>query len=159
MTQVASVNYDLKRVYLHADTVTNGFDVIAAHFEIKALREANLNGEQNRKHFLSAEGKFKKNLSGTKFTPRFGLLDVGWRFVPYGLVSHQLSLLVEIISVDSLSDRELFDRSTLTVNVDIDAIYKENEITVVAVGSGVTAQDKIDIIQGTKSAIFNAESN
>lgn len=146
MTQVADVNYDTKRIFLHADTVTQGFDIIAAYFEINVLRQANANGEQLRAHMLSAEGYIPEG--GGKFTQRYGLLRPGWRIVPYDGVSHSLVVSVKPVSQDGLSGRDVFDRAGLLVAVGIDEAYDKVEIIQVTSGSGVTEQDKTDIITG-----------
>ena len=143
MTHVASVDYDNKRIHCHADTVGSGFDIIAAYFEINALREANASGEQNRAHMLSAEGNIPKG--GGNFTPNYGLLASGWRVVPYPSVSHTLSLTSEPVSADGLSGRDAFDRSTLSVIVEIDESYEKIEIREVNTGSGVDPADITDI--------------
>lgn len=138
MAQVASVDYDAKRIHLHADTVVSGFDVILAYFEINALRAANANGEQNRAHCLSAEGNIAKG--GGKFTPRFGLLSPGWRLVPYSGVSHELLLKAEILSPDSggLSDRQVFDRTLLPPSIDVDIDVDYQQVEIIRVNTGGT---------------------
>jgi hypothetical protein len=152
MTQVSSVDYDAKRIHLHSDTVVNGFDIVAAYFEINALRQANTTGEQNRAHCLSAEGNISKG--GGLFTPRYGLLEPGWRVVPYDGVSHSLVMLVEPVSKDGLSGRDVFDRSPPfppSIDVDRDVGYSQFEVVTIATGSAVLDQDKTDI----KNLIFN----
>lgn len=150
MSQVASVNYDTKRVFLHADTVANGFDVIAAYFEINALRAANAAGEQNRKHCMSAEGNIAKTL--TTFTPRYGYIEPGWRFVPHDTGagnSYNLDLLCEIVSKDQVTDRDVFDRSGVACTVNIDPVYEKVEIREVVVGGGgaPTAAENADAVR------------
>lgn len=143
MAQVSSVDFVNKRIYLHADTVTSGIDSFLVYDEIRALFAANANGEQNHPLMLSKEGNFNKG--GGRYTAKYAVYDAGWRIVPYGGVAHNLTIMVEIVSKDQLSDRDVFDRSSLAVTVDIDIGYKQNEVITVATGSGVTSQDKIDI--------------
>lgn len=133
MTQVANVNYNTKRILLHPDTVVSGFDCIAAYFEINALRQANANNEQNYRHMLSAEGNIPKG--GGNYTPRYALSDTGWRYIPYPNVSHTLSLLTEPVSQDGLSGRDVFDRTSLSVLVEIDEVYEKIEIREVNTGT------------------------
>jgi hypothetical protein len=135
MTQINSVDYAAKRIHLHADTVTQGFDVIGAHFELKAFAFINASSEQNYSSPTSAEGNLAKG--NGLFTPRFGLIASGWRFVPYDQVSHILRILVETISKDLLVDRDVFDRSTLpaSITVDIDSVYDKVEIREIETGN------------------------
>lgn len=147
MAQVASVDYTTKRIHLHADTVINGFDVIAAHFEINALVRANANGEQNFGPCLSAEGKIPKG--GGKFTPRYGLLEPGWRIVPYNATSHVLAINVEVLSPDGggLSGRDVFDRTPLPPSIEVQIDHNWDQVEVIEVNTG-----------GTTPALYPAES-
>lgn len=153
---VASVDYDTKRVTLHADTVLNGFDVIAAYFEINALRAANAAGEQYRRHCMSAEGNIAKTL--TTFTPRYGYIEPGWRFVPHDTgvgQSYNLDLLCEIVSKDQLTDRDVFDRAGVACVVNIDPVYEKVEIRTVNTG-GTTGPTAAEIAAGVMVALFAA---
>ena len=156
MTQVANVDYGLKRIYCHADTVASGFDIIAAYFEINVLRYNNVNNAQNYYHMLSAEGNIAKG--GGTFTPKYGLLQSGWRVVPYDQVSHTLNVLSEPVSLDGLSGRDVFDRSGILLNIDIDEMYEKIEIREVNTGSAVTAQNVTDIAAATANTAFTATS-
>jgi hypothetical protein len=141
MAQVSSVDYDAKRIHLHSDTVVNGFDVIAAHFEINALVKANANGEQNRAACLSAEGRIPKG--GGKFTPRYGLLKPGWRIVPYNGVSHVLAINVEVLSPDlgGLSGRDVFDRTPLPPSIEVQIDHNWDQVEVIEVNTGAVSVD------------------
>ncbi len=156
-TNIKSVDYDNKRVHLHSDTVANGFDAIAAYFEIQALIQINANGEQNRlSPYLGAEGKIKKT-NKPSYTPRFAYTKTGWRFVPYNAVSHRLSLLCEIVSEESLTDADVFDLSGLSVNVHIGSDYDQVEIIEINTGGSLTIeQDAKLFANATKSDVFNA---
>ena len=72
----------------------------------------------------------------------------GWRPVPYGLVSHELQIVVEMLSFEGLSDRALFDRSTISpsVSIDITPVYEKIEIREVATG-GLTNQQAIMLME------------
>ena len=50
MTQIASEDYVNKRIYLHADTVTSGFDPAVMQQEHRALRRLNANDERNQRN-------------------------------------------------------------------------------------------------------------
>jgi len=159
MAQVASVDYDTKRVFLHADTVSAGFDVIAAYFEINALRAANAFGEQNRVHCMSAEGNIQKTT--TTFTPRYGYVEPGWRFVPYDTgasTSYNLDLLAEIVSKDQLTDRDVFDRSGVAATVNIDPIYEKVEIRVITTGGSSLTTEEHDKLMAVPSAATNTSA-
>lgn len=128
MTQVASIDFATKRIFLHLDTVTNGFDPVLAHFDIKALVSANAT-YQGYKMPTSAEGNVSKG--GGKYTPKFVFMQTSWRWVPYALVSHTLYLKAESISsTEGLTDSFLFDRSTLSPSIYVDIVpdYEKIEI-------------------------------
>lgn len=144
MAQIASVDWDLKRYYLHQDTVTAGFDAWLAVAEIKLLQQLNVNGEQNYELFMQRQGKFKK--SEGVFTERFVTTSAGWRGVPYDSVAHSLRLLTELVSDDGVSNRDAFDRSSISVNVDIDNAFGQVEFREIAIGSGVVPQDLTDFV-------------
>lgn len=151
--QVASVDYDLKRIYLHADTVTNGFDAVLAYFEVNILRSFNVNNEQFRRHpYLGAEGNIKKTT--TTNTPRFAWQKTQWRYVPYDQVTHRLSLKCEIVSEDEITDADVFDFSGLSVNVHIDKDYKQVEIITVVNETILTPEES-----GKLMSIPTAEEN
>lgn len=136
MAQIASIDFGLERIYLHLDTVTNGFDTMLAYFEVNALIIANAAYQQYISP-LSAEGNIPKG--GGKFTPRYVLMQTGWRFVPYSLVAHGLSILVEPVSAEGLSGRATFDRNGVVVNIDIDEAYEKIEIREVNTGGTTPA--------------------
>lgn len=159
MAQIASIDWAAKRFYLHADTVVNGFDAWAAFTEIRLIQQANLNGEQGYKLFIHRQGKAAKG--GGKFTPRYCSFDAGWRAVPYDGQEHNLEITVEMVSDDQLSDRAMFDRAAVAVNVDIDSVYDQVETIEKIVGSGLsTLQDTmLTRIHGLLDDIENGESH
>ena len=143
MAQIASVDYVNLLIYLHVDTVTNGFDPPAMHREYRALRRT---VEANRKFDPMVSFVGNEDKGGGNFTPPSTRLRAGVRIVPFD-TPHSLDILSEILNVpDGLADRDVFDRSSVASNVDIDPIYSPVEVRIVATGSGVTPQDKIDII-------------
>lgn len=146
MTQLASIDFPNQRIYLHSDTVTQNFDGYLLYDDIRTFVQGNV-AAQGFDLPISKEGYVAKG--GGAFTPRFIILDSGWRLVPYDGVSHTLEILVETISVDGVSDRDVFDRSTVLVEVDIDTAYSQVEIIEVNTGgggggSGLTAQETRD---------------
>jgi hypothetical protein len=143
MTQIASVDYSTLRITLHVDTVTQGFNPALMQQEYRALRRT---VEANRKYdpMVSFQGLEAKG--GGNFTPGQTLLRAGVRIIPHD-ADQQLDILNEILNIpDGLADRNVFDRTTVTSNVDIDPTYSPVEVREVVTGSAVTAQDKIDII-------------
>lgn len=164
MAQIASVDWDAKRFYLHSDTVTAGFDAWEAFAEIRLLQQANANNEQNYPLFIHRQGKVKKDLAGTRFTPKYVSFDSGWRGVPYDQVAHELRLLTEMLNPsDGVADRSMFDRSGVIVNVDIDPVYEQFEIVVVSGGGAVTQQNITDIgqelIDRIETTLFDSGGN
>ncbi len=140
MSQVASVDYDSKRIYLHADTVTSGFDSIEAYKEIRALRSANTNNERFYAPLISAQGNEPKG--GGKFTINRTVLVSGAAFVPFD-TSHSLTLLKETINpTDEASQAGCFDRSGLSVGVVVDIDDAAPQVELIQVGvSGLTAAE------------------
>jgi len=114
--------------------MTNGFDIFIAYDEVRNTIASNTNNSQNYTLPLRKIGGEDKD--GVTLTPKYGELKSGWRLVPYPSVSHKLRLLIEIISLDGLTDRDCFDRSGVTVEVDIDKDYEQVEIILVNTGGG-----------------------
>jgi hypothetical protein len=95
--------------------------------------------EANRKYdpMVSFQGLQAKG--GGRFTTGQTLLRANVRIIPWD-VDQQLDILSEILNVpDGLSDRDVFDRTTTTSNIDIDPTYSPVEVRTVAVGSGLDA--------------------
>lgn len=135
MVQVAFVDYPARRIFLHPDTITEGFNSIEAYREVRAARRVNENGERNYLPILAAQGN--EPTGGGRFTPRRAVLAPGARFVPVDQ-AHTLRLLTEsIIPSEELSQQGVFDRSAVGSAVDIDNQAPQVEIIAVAVGSGV----------------------
>lgn len=158
--QINSVNYDTKRIYLHLDTVANGFDAILAYFEVCKLACRNGHGEQNRKNpYLGAEGHIYKTTVANidRFTPRFGYLDSGWMYVPYSGETHTLSLACEIVSIDGVLDADAFDLGGLGVNVNIISDYAQNEIIQVTIIESALTEEEHDLLVAIPTAEENAE--
>ena len=155
MTQIASVDWVGKRFHLHLDTTVSGFDAWEAFTEVRTLIELNANNEQNHLLFIHRQGKFPKN-SG-RFTPKFVSFNSGWRAVPYSLVAHELNILTEMVSVDELTDKDMFDRSTVLVNVDIDSVYEDKEIVVISTGGSALTVAENAKLMGLPSAIENKD--
>ena len=139
MIHIESVDYNLKRAYLHQDTVTGGFDVVKGHFDIKKLAATNTSNGQLHYPPTEAIGNVPKTTAS--FSPRYGYIEPSWRFIPYGGVTHILKLNCEIVSKDQLVDSDVFDLSGLAVNVHIVSDYDAIEIREVSVGSALTTEE------------------
>ena len=133
MTQIASEDYANKRIYLHLDTTTNGWDPVELYREHRQRRRLNANGERNYKAMVSASGNESKG--GGNYTPRRGILASGVRIVPYN-GSHVLRQLAEVINTDEgLSDFSLIDRAPLGSGVEVDLELTYDKIEIREVGS------------------------
>lgn len=150
MSQISSVDYNNKRAYLHLDTVANGFDAIIAHFEIKVLASNQVANGQFRYPPSEAVGNVRKTTS--TLSPRYAYLEPGWRFIPYGGVTHILRLLCEIVSKDQLVDADVFDFSSLGVNVHIVSEYESIEIREIATGASVLTEEQNQLLIDAASA-------
>ena len=137
MAQVDSVDFPNKRIYLHVDTVTQGFDPIAMHFEINAIIADNIGNGQNFGLVSDALGNEPEG--GGVFSEPKTRLFPGWRYVPYP-TPHLLLILRKIFNPDeALSNRALADRDDPVldgIEVDIDVAYSPVEIREVQVGGG-----------------------
>jgi hypothetical protein len=151
MTQIASVNYSTLRITLHVDTATQGFDPALMQQEYRALRRT---VEANRLYdpMVSFQGNQAKG--GGNFTAGQTLLRTLVRIIPHD-ADQQLDILNEILNIpDGLADRNVFDRTSTVSNVDIDPTYSPVEVREVVIGSAVTAQDKVDIIDELMTRIM-----
>jgi hypothetical protein len=140
MTQISSVDYTTLRIFLHVDTTTAGFDPAAMQKEYRTLRRT---VEANRKFDPMVSFSGNESKGGGNFTPSLTKLRTGVRIVPWD-TPHTLDIQNEIVNLDdSLSDIDVFDRSGVTSNVDIDVTYSPVEIREVTTGGGgsVTADD------------------
>ena len=130
-------------IYLHADTVGGSVHPIDIYKEMRALRRTD---EALRKFdvFLTARGNDSKG--GGKFTERYVICNGGTRIIPYD-VSHTLTVTGTIITDDGQEGISCFDRSpnAPTTVVDINYVPPQVEIITVNTGSGVSAQDVLDI--------------
>lgn len=136
MPTVASVDYAAKRIYLSADTVDADLDTLDVYHEVRALRRTN---EAHRKYrpMVEAGGNIAK-ITGSTYTPAYTRLLYGCRIVPYN-VTHKIRLVRDTFTDDGLAGRDCFDRTPLSmsVEVDIDVDFPEVEIREVTV-SGST---------------------
>jgi len=139
-------------IYLSADTVGASIHPIDIYKEMRTLRK---NNEELRKYdvFLSAFGNVEKG--GGKFTERYVRENHGTRIIPYD-TSHTLTITGIIITDDGQEGISCFDRSPLTSTTIVDINYTPPQVEIIKVitGSGVTSQDKIDIINGVQGLLL-----
>lgn len=148
--QLSSIDFINKRAQLHSDTVTNGFSIVKAHFEIKKFVQSKLAGGVRYDSVpTQAVGNIKKR--DGFYTPRYGYVLSGWRWLPYGDVSHRLYLSEEIISEDQLTDEQVFDLSALPagISVSVHPAYDKVEIREVYIGGGMTAENITQLAEQT----------
>ena len=132
--QVSHVDYQTRRIFLHVDTVTEGFDSIEAYREIRALRQINAFGERNFLPLISAQGN--EPTGPNTATPRRAVLAEGARYVPYD-TDHTLRLLTEtVIPSEGLSQQGAFERVDIDASVDIDNQAPEVEIRIIRLDGG-----------------------
>lgn len=143
---MAVINYidgPNRDIYLHSDTVGASIHPMDIYKEMRTLRK---NDEDLRKYdvFLSAYGNVAKG--GGKYTERYVRENAGTRIVPYD-TSHTLTITGTIITDDGQEGIDCFDRGPLTSTtiVDINYIPPQVEVIQVSSGSGVSAQDVLDI--------------
>ena len=132
-----------KRIFLRAG-VREYHPVEDIYKEVRMLRRTD---EALRKYNppVTAAGNVPKG--GGKFTPRYIILHDGWRIVPDN-VTHDLVITGEQLTDDGGSGAACIDKTLLgqDVSVNIDYYPPLAEIILVAAGSGVTDDDKADIV-------------
>lgn len=144
MTQIASVDYSTLRITLHVDTVTQGFDPALMQQEYRALRRT---VEANRQYDPMVSFQGLESKGGGNFTPGQTLLRAGVRIIPHD-ADQQLDILNEILNIpDGLADRNVFDRTGIVSNVDIDPVYSPVEVREVSTGSGLTATEQLQLAE------------
>ena len=144
MTQISHEDYENKRIYLHEDTGTEGFAPDLMQQEHRERRRLNANDERNFAPMITFRGNEAKG--GDKFTPKLTNLETGVRIIPYDR-DQNLKIKNELVCIDDgISNQGCFDRLPVLSNIDIDVDYSPIEIVKVATGSGVTDQDKTDIV-------------
>jgi hypothetical protein len=143
MPLIASEDYSNKRIYLSIDSVGVNIFPIELYKEHRERRRLNASGERKFLPMVSAFGN--EQIGTSKFTPRFTNLASGVKIVPYD-TSHSLLIRGSLVSTkDSLEGRDLFDRTSLVANVDVDYQPPQVEIITVNSGSGLTTQQAIQL--------------
>lgn len=144
VTLLAGIDPVTRDMFLSAATVDATINPMDIYSEMRICRRLN---ESLRPYdvFLTAFGNIAKG--GGKFTERYVQQNQGTRFVPFD-ISHELTVNGTVITDDGQEGIACFDRTSLNVAtvVDINYIPPQVEVITVNSGSGVTPQDKIDIV-------------
>ena len=147
MTIIASIDSSTspRRIYLHADTVGVTFQPMDAYKEMRSLRASD---ESLRAYDVYMTSQGNEPTGPSTATPRRVRMENSV-FIPFD-TDHVLTVIGEVITSSGGSGVSAFDRTPLNVNtsVDINYIPPQVEILYINTGSGVTAQDKIDIAAG-----------
>jgi len=134
---VASVDYDLKRIYLDASTVGTSIDTMDVYREVRA-RRVSTNGDRNYKPMIVGGGNVQK--TATTFTPKFVQLLFGCRIVPYD-TSHTLTLVRETFTDDNFSAQEVFDLTPLSPTTSVNILVNVPQVEVIDTGGGGSNAD------------------
>jgi len=149
MPLVSSVHYVAKRIYLSAETVGIDLDTMDIYKEVRALRASETQTPYPHRNFkpMIIAGGNEEKITGLTFTQPFVKLLFGCRIVPFD-ANQIIGLVRDTFTDDGFVGRDCFDRSGLSSTIEFDDKVEKVEVRVVSTGSAVTAQDKIDIIDG-----------
>lgn len=137
MPLVTAVDYPNKLIFLGPDSV--GVTVLPIDIYTEMRERRRLNADNDRSFFPMVTAFGNESIGGGSSTPRYTNLAAGVRIVPFD-TDHSLLIRGNLISTDEgLAGRDLFDRSSLTSEVDIDYQPPQVEIITVATGGALTA--------------------
>lgn len=142
-----------RRIYLDASTVGTSFHPIDLYKEMRVLRRTNTALRQYDL-FMEAFGNVSKG--GGKFTERYVRLN-NCVIVPFD-TDHTITVTGTIISDAGLEGILVFDTALLSPSTAVSINYVPPQVEVIQVntGSGVSAQDVIDIAAATAADVWNA---
>ncbi|MEM9116886.1 MAG: hypothetical protein AAGD09_03275 [Cyanobacteria bacterium P01_F01_bin.56] len=135
MPLISSINYPARRIAFGIDSVgLTEIDPIDIYKEYRARRQLNTDGGQNFDPLISAFGN--QSVGGGERTAEYTNLATGVKIVPFD--AEQIITITGFLvsTADELQGRELFDRSTILANVDIDYFPPATKIVEVSVSSG-----------------------
>ena len=145
MPLVAAVDYPNKLIFLGADSV--GVEVLPIDIYKEMRERRRLDQDDDRSFFPMVTAFGNEDIGGGVSTPRYTNLADGVRIVPFD-VDHSLLIRGNLISTaEGLAGRDLFDRSTLTSEVDIDYQPPQVEIITVATGGALTALQEAQLAE------------
>lgn len=132
MPLVVAVDYTNKLIFLGADSVGVDVQPIDIYKEMRARRR--LNADNDRKFFPMITAFGNESTGPSTSTPRYANLASGVRIVPFD-TPHSLLIRGNLISTsEGINGRDLFDRSSLTSEVDID--YQPPQVEIITVSAG-----------------------
>jgi hypothetical protein len=145
MAVISSLDIVDKHIHLLSG-VTEYHPVDDIYKEVRALRRTD---ETLRVMDVPVTAAGFVDKGGGKYTPRYAIFNNGWRVVPFD-ESQVLNITGEQITDDGQSGAACLDLSELSAasKVLINYTPSEAEVIVITTGSGVTEQDKTDIISG-----------
>jgi hypothetical protein len=142
-----------RRIYLKSG-VTEFYPIEDLYREYRNQRRLD-EGLRKFDPLLRAEGHINKG--GGKYTPRYVVLLDGTKIVPYD-ESGEMSQLGEIITDDPEVDPDVYDVTSLSYPKVVYVTPAEAEVIEISTGSGVTQQDKDDIINGVLDEIVTGHT-
>lgn len=149
MPVVASFDWPNRRIYMAAAT----WHPLDVYREMRADRRLNEYGRQFDP-LVKYDGNVPKG--GGKFTPRYMTMLQGAKIVPVdGGTEPITDVQGEIITDDQTP---FIDVSSLTTKPQVNYAPAEAEIIEVMTGSGINAQDIVDIAEAVRARLLSTES-
>ncbi len=150
MAIIASINITTRRIQLDTGVVALN-DVLAFWREYRGLRVLDTSLVRQSLPVMSIIGGQSKG--GGKYVGRIINL-AGYKIIPDD-VNHNLDVTIEIIdSASGLSGRNVFDRTTLTADVNIDINIAPVEVITVSSGSGLSTEEHDKLMTGLEADIW-----
>ena len=143
--KIQIINTVDKIIYLK-DTTVEYHPVDDIYREVRYHRA---NDESLRVYDMPVEALGNLSKGGGKFTARLALFKNGWLIQPAD-VTHVLKVTGEQISDAGQAGVAIMSMNSFSPNVNVSIEYSppDTEIILINTGSGVTAQDKLDIVAG-----------
>ena len=139
MAVIASIDGPNRLIHLHADTQNADVDPMDIYKEMRTFRRTD---EDLRKFDVFLQGSGYVAKGGGKFTPKLVTCLLGTRIVPYD-ATHELTITTEIITDTGESGIDCFDKTPLSVGVEIDINYVPQQVELIEIvgGSGLSQQE------------------
>lgn len=151
---IDSINGVTRKIFLKQG-VSEFFPIEDIYHEYRRRRSLDIDSIRKFEPFLRAEGNIAKG--GGKFTPRYVVLLLGTKIVPYD-ESSRLDQLGEIITDDPDVDATIYDVSGLTTGKAIFLQPSEAEIIELAVGSGLSATEQERLLRIYQALMLDVNS-
>ena len=150
MAVIASVDSANRRIYLSAATVGVDLQPMDIYTEYRELRRT----DESLRNFYPLVGSAGNVLkTATTYTERYVILKDGTRIVPYD-TSHSLKVIGTVITDEGTSGIDVFDRSPLSVSVEVDVDYQPPQVEIIRVASSQASISESDIA-ALVSAMFS----